>query len=102
MWDWSIGSLEVALYRAGHRGWSLGARGRLFPERRLGSGLAPDHKQTKKIIKRFTTELFRRAPFADQTFADGHLPTDNFSTSYYKSPLDREERAVGPRQSEFM
>ena len=76
VWGWSMGSLQVALYRAGHRGWPLGARGRLFPERCLGSGLAPDHKQTKKIIKRFTTELFRRAPFADQTFANGLLPTD--------------------------
>ena len=28
--------------------------------------------------------------FADQTFADGHF------TSYYKSPLDREEGPVGP------
>ena len=29
--------------------------------------------------------------FADQTFANGH-----FTTSYYKSPLDREEGPVGP------
>ena len=30
--------------------------------------------------------------FANQTFADGL----NFSISYYKSPLDREEGSVGP------
>ena len=71
VWGWSKGSLQVALYRAGHRGWPLGARGRLFPERRLGSGLAPDHEQTKKNHKEIYDGIIpsrregKHAPFAD-------------------------------------